>query len=109
VQQSLAALLGVVVLSKLLLGRPPRLVVSIPLDSRFKPDLEVRVRRRPAKFIAKLCGIDRISEVVTRSILDVFIRVIRETERAKEGLDHFAVASFAIGTDQVGLSQTSSV
>ena len=57
---------------------PPVLVVQIPLDRLLNTGIKV-VFRLPAKLCLKLCRIDRITSVMTRTVcyeLDQALRLI---------------------------------
>ena len=85
-------------------GRPPRLVVAVPLDRRGEAGLEVAVGRSPAELGAQLRGVDRIAQVVPGAVGDVVVRVARLAHQLEDQLDDVLVVLLAVGADQIGLA-----
>ena len=68
-----------------------------------KCSLEISMHRSPAKFTLNLRGIDRITPVVTGTVLDPIEIILGFTHRMQNRSHHTKVAALAVGTDQICL------
>ncbi len=85
-------------------GLPPLAVVRVPVDGGLQTGLEVRVRGRPTQFGPELRGIDRVSTVVARTVLDPVERVLALSHHLQDHAKYGDVVPLAVRADQVGLA-----
>lgn len=85
-------------------GLPPLAVVRVPVDRLLQAGLEVRVRGRPTQFGPELRGIDRVTAVVARTVLDPVERVLRLSHHLQDHAQHGDVVLLAVRADQVRLA-----
>ena len=102
----LLALLLVPGLGGGLRGLPPGAVLSVPLDGGFQSGFEVGVRGLPAELGLQFGGVDGVTAVVARTVLDPVERVFRLSHHLQDHAQHGDVVLLAVGADQVGLADT---
>ena len=85
-------------------GLPPLAVVRVPVDGGLQAGLEVRVRGRPAQFGPQFRGIDRVTAVMARAVLDPVERVLVLSHHLQDHAKHGDVVFLAVRADQVGLA-----
>ena len=82
---------------------PPVFVVQIPLDRLLDTGIKV-VFRLPAKLRLDLGRIDRITAVMTRTILDVTDQAFRLVQRFQDGFNNLQVGPLIVSADVVNLT-----
>ena len=87
---------------------PPVLIVQIPVDRLTNAGVKI-VFRLPAKLRLDLGRIDRISAVMTRTILDVADQAFRLVQRFQDGFDNLQVGPLIVSADVVNLTDASLV
>ena len=102
----LLALLLVPGLGGGLRGLPPGAVLSVPLDGGLQSGFEVGVRGLPAELGLQFGGVDGVTAVVARTVLDPVERVFRLSHHLQDHAQHGDVVLLAVGADQVGLADT---
>ena len=87
---------------------PPVLIVQIPVDRLTNAGVKV-VFRLPAKLRLDLGRIDRITAVMTRTILDVTDQAFRLVQRFQDGFNNLQVGPLIVSADVVNLTDASLV
>lgn len=79
-------------------------MLGVPVDGVLKTSLEVGVFRLPTEVIPQLGGVDGITQIMTWTVLNMIVSVLRLTHQFQDHLKHFFVVLLTISPDQVGLT-----
>lgn len=84
---------------------PPGHVGAIPLDRSRQAGIEVGVYGLPAELAAQLGRIDRVAEVVARTVRDPVEVALGPSERAQDRTHNRQVVALPARTDEIRLTQ----
>lgn len=84
---------------------PPGQVGAIPLDRRRQAGVEVGVHGLPAELAAQLGRIDRVAEVVARTVRDPVEVILGPSERTQDRTHNRQVVALPACTDEIRLTQ----
>ena len=84
---------------------PPGLVGAIPLDRSRQAGIEVGVHGLPAELPAQLGRIDRVAEVVARTVRGPVEVVLGPSERTQDRAYDRQVVALPVRTDEIRLAQ----
>src|SRR5262245_55188480 len=86
----------------------PRLIARVPGDRFFDAGFE-GVSRLPSQFSLNLRGVDGITAIVPRAILDVLDELVAFAQRGQHETSDFHVGLFVVAADVVDLSRYTAV
>src|SRR5699024_1666794 len=78
-----------------LFGFPPIAVLSVPVARVLQASLKISKFRFPAQFVPQLGGVDRVTQVVARPVLDLVVGVSRLAHHLQDQLEDILVVLFA--------------
>src|SRR5262245_20628626 len=87
-------------------GRPPVLVIAIPLNGRSEAVLEVTISRPPPEFVAQFGRVDGVPQIMTGPVRDIVVCVSILTHDRQDQLDNSLVVLFAVRADEIRLSDS---
>lgn len=96
--------LGVLGLNRGLFILPPVIVSGVPINGVLEAGPEVGVFWLPAELGPQFSGINSVTQVVTRAVLDLIVDILRLTHQLQDHFKDFLVVLLDVGPDQVSLT-----